>query len=157
MKAVARYIENENTTLDGSYLSTLINPNQVFVNGVIAYEPAENIDSGLLVDTTLPIVSVFTSTRGSTPTTVILTIITAYDNDVVQTIYILVSSTQMTMHTSMEIKVAGIQVPGNSLSYNVTWLSANTTYYGWAMADDVSRNESVVVASTPAFLKWIRE
>jgi hypothetical protein len=32
-------------------------------------------------------------------------------------------------------------------------LSANTTYYGWARAVDLSGNKSVIVASTPAFLK----
>jgi hypothetical protein len=58
----------------------------------------------------------------------------------------------------MEMKFAGTQIPGNSSSYNVTGLSANTSYYGWAMAVDVSGNESVIVASTPAFLQtlaWI--
>jgi hypothetical protein len=153
MKTVARYLDDNNTGFDGSYVSTLIKPKQVFVNGVIAYDQAKNVGSGLLIDTTLPIVNVFTLTRGSDPTTAISTIITASDNDVVQDIYILLSSTQTTIPTSMEIKVAGTKIPGNSSSYNVTWLSANTTYYGWAMAVDVSGNESIIVASTPAFLK----
>jgi hypothetical protein len=59
------------------------------------------------------------------------------------------------MPTSIEIKVAGTQILGNSSSYNVTGLSANTTYYGWAMAVDGSENESVIVASTPTFLQTL--
>ena len=61
----------------------------------------------------------------------------------------------MTKPTSMEIKVAGAQIPGNSSSYNLTRLYANTTYYGWAMAVDGSGNESVIVASTPTFLQTL--
>ena len=53
----------------------------------------------------------------------------------------------------MEIKVAETQIPGNSSSYNVTWLSANTTSYGWAIAVDGSGNESVIAASSPTFLQ----
>ena len=109
----------------------------------------------LFVDTTLPIVDVFTLTRGSDPTTTILTIITASDSDVVQNIYILVSSTQTTKPTYTEIKVAVTQIPGNTSSVNVTEFSANTTYYGWAMAVDGSGNESVIVASTPTFLQTL--
>ena len=111
-----------------------------------------NHNAYLFVDTTIPIVNVFTLTRGLDPTTAISTTITASDNDVVQNIYIMVSSTQTTKPAFMEIKVAGTQIPGNSSSYNVIGLSANTTYYGWAMAIDKSRSESVVVASTPTFL-----
>ncbi len=84
MKTVARYLDNENNAFDGSYVSTLINPHQVFVNDVVAYDATKNVGFGLLVDTTLPIVDVFTLTRGSDLTTVISTIITASDNDVVQ-------------------------------------------------------------------------
>ena len=109
---------------------SLIKPKQVFVNGFVGYDVAKNIGSVILVDTTLPIVNVFTSTQGSDPTYVISTIITAYGNDIVQNIYLLVSSTQTTTSTSMEIKVAGTQIPGNSSSYSATWLYANTTYYG---------------------------
>ena len=105
------------------------------------------------VDTTIPIVNVFTLTRGSDPKAFISTIIMASDNDVVQDIYTLVSATQTTKPTSMEIKIAVAQIPGNSSSYNVTGLSANTMYYEWAMAVDESGNESIIVASTPAFLK----
>ena len=67
--------------------------------------------------------------------------------------YVLVSSTQTTIPTSAEIKANGAQIPGNSSSYNFTRLSANTSYYGWAMAVDVCGNESIIVASTPVFLK----
>jgi hypothetical protein len=44
---VARYLDNDITTLDGSYISTLIKPTQVFVNGVIAYDPAEARADGI--------------------------------------------------------------------------------------------------------------
>jgi len=111
---------------DDTYVSSLIKPKQVFVNGVVAYDPAKNVGFGLLFDMTLPIVKVFSLTRGPYPTTAISTIITAFDNDVVQNIYILVSSTQTTTPTSMEIKSAGTQIPGNPSSYNATGLSANT-------------------------------
>ena len=115
MNTVARYIDDNNTgvpppsdgrstAFDGSYVSTFIKPDQVFINGVIAYDPAKNFGSGLLVDKTLSIVNVFTLTRGSDPTTAISIIITASDNDVVQDIHILLSSTQTTIPTSMEIK-----------------------------------------------------
>jgi hypothetical protein len=53
----------------------------------------------------------------------------------------------------MEIKAAGAKIPGNPSSNNVKGLSANTTYYGWVMAVDVSGNDSVIVASTPSSLK----
>jgi hypothetical protein len=145
-------------------LVSLLKPGQAFVdNPSHVGDPAPppelpnnqlaNHIADLLVDTTLPIVNVFTLTRGSDPRTAISTIITASDNDEVQDIYIMVSATQTTMPTSTEIKVAGAKIPGNSTSHNVTGLSANTTYYGWAMAVDVSGNESIIVASTPAFLQ----
>jgi hypothetical protein len=120
MKTVARYLDNDKPIFDGAYVSTLIKPNQIFVNSAVAYDPAENVGSGILVDTTIPIVDLFTLTRGSDPTTAISTIITASDIDVVQDIYILVSATQTTRPTSMEIKVTGAKIPGNSTSYNVT-------------------------------------
>jgi len=101
----------------------------------------------LFINLTLFVVGVFTLTRGSDPTTAISTIITAYDNDAVQTIFILVSSTQTKMPTSMEIKVAGTRIPGNSSSYDVTGLSTNTTYYGRAMAVDGYGNEFVIYCS----------
>ena len=41
MKTVARYLDNANTSFDGSYVSTLIKPTHIFVNGVVAYDPAE--------------------------------------------------------------------------------------------------------------------
>jgi hypothetical protein len=63
--------------------------------------PLANHIADLFVDTTLPIVDVFTLTRGSDPTTVISTIIMASGSDAVQNIYILVSSTQTTRPTSM--------------------------------------------------------
>ena len=48
MKTVARYLDNNNVAVDGSYVSTLIKPNQVFVNGVVAYNPAEARADGLI-------------------------------------------------------------------------------------------------------------
>ncbi len=48
MKTAARYFDDNNTTFNGSYVSTLIKPNQVFVNGIIAYDPAESRANGLL-------------------------------------------------------------------------------------------------------------
>ncbi len=140
---------------------SLLKPSQAFVDNpshvgdpaLQSNHLANHIADLFLIDTTLPIVDVFTLTRGSDPTTAISTIITASDNDVVQDIYILVSSTQTTKPTSLEIKVAGAKIPGTSASYNVTGLSATTTYYGWAMAVDGTGNESVIVASTPTSLQ----
>ena len=48
MKTVARYLDDNNTSFDGSYVSTLIKTNQIFVNGVIAYDPAESRADGLI-------------------------------------------------------------------------------------------------------------
>jgi hypothetical protein len=62
------------------------------------------------VDTTLPVVDVFTMTRGSYPTTAISAIITASDNDVVDIIYVLISRTITTRPTSIEIKVSGTRI-----------------------------------------------
>ena len=153
MKTIARYLDNDNTAFDGSYVSTLIRPTQVFVKGFVGHDAAKKVASGLLeADTILPIVNAFTLTQGSDTATAISTIIAASDNNVVQNIYVLVSSTQTVMPTSAEIKVLGTQIPGNSSSYSATGLSANTTYYGWAMAVDGSGNESVIVASTPPVL-----
>jgi len=85
-------------------LVSLLKPADVFVDNPLHVEdpaPPLGLPSNLLanhiadliVDTTLPIVNVFTLTRGSDPTTAIWTIITASDNDVVQNMYMLVSST----------------------------------------------------------------
>jgi nucleoside-diphosphate-sugar epimerase len=92
---------------DGSYVSSLIKPKQVFLNGVLAYDPAKNDGSGNSADMTILIVNVFTLTQGTYPTIAILTIITAFDNDITENIYLLVSCTQTTMPTSMEINVIG--------------------------------------------------
>ena len=105
-------------------LVSLLNPAEVFVdNPSHVGDPAPppelpnnhlaNHIADLFIDTTLPVVDVFTLTRGSDPTTAISTIITASDNDEVQDIYILISATQTTKPTSMEIKGAGAQIPGN--------------------------------------------
>ena len=48
MKTVVRYLDHENTTFDGSCVSTLIKPNDVFVNSLIAYDPVESRANGLL-------------------------------------------------------------------------------------------------------------
>jgi hypothetical protein len=93
MKTVARYLDKYNTLLNGSYVSSLIKPTQVFVNGIVGYDVAKNVVSGLLeADTTLPIIHAFTLTQSLDIGIAISTIITASDNDVVQNIYMLVSS-----------------------------------------------------------------
>ncbi len=84
-------------------------------------------------DTTLPVVNAFTLSQGLDTATAISTIITASYINVVQDIYIYVSSTQTTIPTFDEIRVLGTKIPGNSSSYNVQGLSANNTYYGWAL------------------------
>jgi len=48
MKTVARYLGNDNTAFDGSYVSSLIKTKQVFVNNVVAYDPASSRAAGLL-------------------------------------------------------------------------------------------------------------
>ncbi len=108
MKNISRYLDNVNTAFDGSYVSTLIKPKKVFVNGVVGYDAAKNIASGLLeADKILPSVNAFTLTQGSDTATAISIIIAASDNDEVQNIYILVSSTQTAMPTYAEIKALG--------------------------------------------------
>ncbi len=66
MKTVARYLDNEHVAVDGSYVSTLIKPNQVFVNGIIAYDPVESRADGLLPIG--PKVTNFTLVDGSSTT-----------------------------------------------------------------------------------------
>ena len=100
-----------------------------------------------------PFVNVFTLTPGSDPTTAISTIITAADNDVVDTIYVLISSTITTRPTSVEIKASGTWIDGNVPSLNVGGLTPNQTYYGWNMVVDKTGNKSLIVASIPAILK----
>jgi hypothetical protein len=39
VKTVARYLDNDNVAFDGSYISDLIKPNKVSVNGVVTYDP----------------------------------------------------------------------------------------------------------------------
>ena len=48
MKTVARYLDNNNNTFDGSCVSTLIKPKQVFVNVVVTYYPSEARADGLM-------------------------------------------------------------------------------------------------------------
>ena len=94
MKTVARYLDDNNTSLDGSYVSTLIKPNQMFVNGVVAHDVSKEVGYGLLnVDTTSPGVNTFTLTQGTDIATAISTIIAASDNDEVDSIYVLISRT----------------------------------------------------------------
>ena len=81
-------------------LVSLLKPGQAFVDNPSHVGDPElpnnhlaNHIADLFFDTTLPVVDVFTLTRGSDPTTAISTIFTASDNDVVQDIYILVPAT----------------------------------------------------------------
>ena len=60
MKTVARYLDTENNDFDGSYVTTLIKPKQVYVNGVDAYDATKSVGYGLLSDTTLLVVNAFT-------------------------------------------------------------------------------------------------
>ena len=48
MKTVARYLDNKNNASDGSYVSSLIKPKQVFVNGVAAYDATKARADGLI-------------------------------------------------------------------------------------------------------------
>ncbi len=58
MKTVARYLENDRTALDGSYISTLIKPTQVFLNEFIGYDATKNVGSGLFEADTTPFMSI---------------------------------------------------------------------------------------------------
>jgi len=154
MKTVARYLDNNNTSLDGSFVSTFIKPKHVFLNGCVGYDETKYVDCGLLeIDTTLPVVNAFTLTQGADTATAISTIIVASNNDVVDNIYVLISSTITTRPKSIEIKASGARIDGNATSLNVGGLTPNQSYYGWAMAVDKSGNESLIVASTPVFLE----
>jgi len=119
--------------------------------GLPNYHLANHI-ADLFIDTTLPVVDVFTLTRGSDPTTIISTILTASDNDVVDGIYVLIPSKITTRPTSTEIKALGTRIDGNVTSINVWGLAQNQSYYGWAMVVDTGVNESLIVASSPAIL-----
>jgi hypothetical protein len=165
MKTVARYLDTDNngvpppsdgrrTAFDGSYVSTLIKPKQIFVNGVVGYDATKDVGYGLLeIDITLLGVNAFTLTQGADTATAISTIIVASDNDVVDSIYVLIYSLITTRSTSIDIKASGARIDGNATSLNVGGLTPNQSYYGWVMAVDKSGNESLIVASTPAILK----
>jgi hypothetical protein len=98
----------------------------------------------LFVDTTLPIVDVFTLTQGTDIATAISTVITASDNDVVDSIYVLISYTITTHPTSIEIKASGTRIDGNVTSLNVGGLTPSQSYYGRAMTvDKLEMNHSL--------------
>ena len=72
MKTVARYLDNNRVAFDGSYVSTLIKPKQVFVNGVVAYDATKEVGNGILdIDKALPVVDAFTLTQGPDPSSAI--------------------------------------------------------------------------------------
>lgn len=86
---VARYLDGMRTTFDGSYVSTLIKPKQVFVNAVVAYDATEDVNNRILdIHKTLPAVNAFTLTQGPDSSTAISAIISASDNEGVERIYI---------------------------------------------------------------------
>ncbi len=105
MKTAARYLDNDNNAFDGSYVSSLIKPKQVFVNGVVAYDPTESRATGLLQ--LGPKVTNFTLDDGSTTDSVIGVVITISNVDV-GTIYLLFSSTQTTPPTPAQINANGV-------------------------------------------------
>jgi hypothetical protein len=86
MKTVARYLDSKHVTFDGSYVAPIIKPTQLFVNGVVAYDPTESRAAGLLP--LGPKVTNFTLVDGSTTDSVIGDIIT-FSNVDVETIYLL--------------------------------------------------------------------
>jgi len=147
IKTVARYIDDNYTSFDGSYVSTLIKLNQVFVNGVTAYDPAEARAAGLLPFG--PKVTYFTLVDGSTTDSVIGGAIT-FSNFDVGTIYLLFSSTQTTPPTPAQIKANGVAFPGNTTTFTIGNLVLAQVYYGWLLAEDTDGNDSEILPSVPA-------
>ena len=76
----------------------------------------------------------------------------ASDSDDVDIIHVIFSNTITTRPTSIEIKALGTQIPGDVTSFDGEGLTANQSYYGWAMAVDKSGNESLTFASNSSIL-----
>jgi hypothetical protein len=164
MKTVTRYLDGMRAAFDGSYVSTLIKPKQVFVNGVLAYDATKEVGNGILdidkalpvviidIDKALPVVYEFTLTQGPDLSTTISTIIAASDNDEVGRIYVFVSIIHASPPSATELKTLGFFLLGNTMAYNVTGLSTYASYYGLAMTVDRSGNESIIGSSTPQVL-----
>ena len=103
-------------------------------------------------DFTAPSVDTFTLAAGAAPTSEIVVGLGASDNDAVQTLYLMVSSTQTTAPTAAAIKASGTALAGATTAHTITGLDSGTTYYGWVLATDRVGNDSAVVASVPATL-----
>jgi hypothetical protein len=131
MKTVARYLDNENNAFDGSYVSSLIKPKQVFVNGVVAYDPSEARADGLIPPE--PTITNFTLVDGSTTDSVIEVVIT-FSNVDDETIYLLFSSTQTTPPTPAQIKADGDAFPRNTTTFTIGNLVPDRVYYGLLLA-----------------------
>jgi hypothetical protein len=146
MKTIARYLYNDNNAFDGPYVSSLIKPKQVFVNCVVAYDPAESRATGLLQ--LGPKVTNFTLVDGSTTDSVIGAVIT-FSNVDVGTIYLLFSPTQQTSPIPAQIKAYGVAFPGNTTTFTIGNLVLAQVYYGRLLAEDSDGNESDITPSVP--------
>jgi hypothetical protein len=146
MKTVAWYLDNENNAFDGKYVSSLIKPKQVFLNGVVAYDPAASRATGLFP--LGPKVTYFTLVDGSTTDSVIGADITFSKVDV-ETIYLLFSSTQTTPPTSAQIKASGVAFHGNTVTFTLGNIVIDRIYYGWLLAEDLDGYDSEITPSVP--------
>ena len=113
----------------------------------------ESMGSYTTSDLTAPVISTFTLAESvSSPTGEIVVTLAASDNDAVQTLYVMLSSTQTTEPSAADIKSLGVALAGTTTSHTFTGLDPDTTYYGWCLARDQVGNESAVQASVPPSL-----
>ena len=72
------------------------------------------------------------------------------DNYALESVYVLLSSTQTTVPGAALVKSAGVRINPPLTSTTISGLLPLTAYYGWIMARDTSGNESAVVGFAPA-------
>ncbi len=116
MKTVTRHLDNNHVAFDGSYVSTLIKPKQVFVNGVVGYDPAESRAAGLLL--LVPKVTNFTLVDGSTSDSVIGAIITVKQCRRWDYVFFVFIDTK-TPPTPAQIKADGVEFPGSTTNFTI--------------------------------------
>lgn len=114
-------------------------------------ETIESLGNYTTQDLTAPTVDTFTLAESSSaPTQELDVTLAASDNDEVQTLYLLLSSTQTTAPSAADIKSLGVALPGSTTAHTFTGLDPDTTYYAYAMAKDRVGLESAVIPSNPA-------
>jgi hypothetical protein len=92
------YFSNENTCFDGSYVLTLIKLNRVFVKSAAAYDSFKNKADGIL-SVLPPYITQFSLFDASIIDQIIVATLADFGDTLVQTTYIIISTTQTTTPT----------------------------------------------------------